>query len=139
VYNQYKTQGYGHLYLRKLKCNNIDNHTLQSRIKVAYARVQDRPYDTNIFDWILGYYELNKDIQDNTSLSTKYQKTNEFWCSALVSYILVECGLLDKNVAWTLISPIDYANYNEQNEEVYEKRRLPLINGTTLQKIQKLC
>jgi len=56
-----------------------------------------------------------------------------------VSYIFVECDLLDKNIPWTLVSPNDYANYSSNDEVDCESRkRLPLINGCFFEKIIKI-
>jgi hypothetical protein len=119
IIDEYKNQGYGKLYYRKLKCS-IDVQELQKRIKDAYFKVQAKPYDFDVFDWLEAYKEVDKDIDDKT-LTKKYQRMNTFWCSALVSYIYVECGLLDKNIPWTVVSPNDY---------YYTYQYLPLLNCT---------
>jgi hypothetical protein len=118
IIDQYKNQGYGKLYYRKLKCS-IKMEILQEKIKLAYFKIQAKPYDLDVFDWIKAYSEVNKDINDDKSLAIKYQKINKFWCSALVSYIYVECELLDKNIPWTIVSP---------NNFYYKYKFLPLLN-----------
>ena len=54
------------------------------------------------------FYQDQKDLLllhiNDTKLTKKYQNINKFWCSALVSYIYVECGLLDKNIPSNLSS-----------------------------------
>ena len=117
IIDEYKNQGYGKLYYRKLKCS-IEMHKLQQNIKNTYFKIQANPYDLDIFDWIKAYTEVDKDIND-TKLTKKYQNINKFWCSALVSYIYVECGLLDKNIPWTIVSP---------NNFYYKYNFLPLLN-----------
>ena len=117
IIDQYENQGYGKLYYRKLKCS-IDMLNLQTKIKEAYFKIQAKPYDLDVFDWIKAYSEVNKDINDKT-LTPKYQNINKFWCSALVSYIYVECGLLDNNIPWTIVSP---------NNFYYKYKFLPLLN-----------
>lgn len=117
IIDEYTNQGYGHLYYRKLKCS-IEMGELQEKIKNAYFKVQAKPYDFDIFDWLEAYNEVDKDIDDKT-LTKKYQRMNTFWCSALVSYIYVECGLLDKNIPWTVVSPNDF---------YYKYTYLPLVN-----------
>jgi hypothetical protein len=119
IIDEYTNQGYGKLYYRKLKCS-IEIHELQKKIKDAYFKVQAKPYDLDLFDWLAAYKEVDKDINDK-SLTNKYQKMNKFWCSALVSYIYVECGLLDENIPWTIVSPNDY---------YYTYPYLPLLNCT---------
>lgn len=119
IIDEYKNQGYGKLYYRKLKCS-IDMQELQKRIKDAYFKVQVKPYDFDVFDWLEAYKEVDKNINDKT-LTKKYQRINKFWCSALVSYIYVECELLDKNIPWTVVSPNDF---------YYTYQYLPLLNCT---------
>ena len=56
-------------------------------------------------DWIKGYFKI--DI-GNT------QKENTYWCSALVSFVYVELGFLDKNIPWTLISPKELSSSSNE-------------------------
>ena len=137
IYSQYKYEGYGKLYYRKLKISTINSYSLQQNIKNAFLKIKDKPYDLNIFDWIIGYYELDKNIDSNQKLTNYYQKTSSFWCSALVSYIFVECKILDKNIAWTLVSPIDYVNWKKDID--VNIRKLPLINNCEFGKLHRLC
>lgn len=137
IYNQYKYQGYGKLYHRKLKLSTLNSIHLQNKIKEAYLKIKDKPYDLNIFDWIIGYYELDKNIDSNKILTNHYQKTSAFWCSALVSYIFVECEVLNSNIAWTLVAPIDYANWKKDIS--VNVRKLPLINNCEFGKMSRIC
>lgn len=84
----------GRIYVRKLHCTR-DKNFYEKIIKI-HSTVHNIPYDLNPLDWIKAYYKL--DI-GNT------QKENTYWCSALVSYVYVELGFLDKHIPWTLISP----------------------------------
>jgi len=118
VYKQYCDEGYGKLYYRKLD-TSIDKIIIQNKIKDAYFKIQCKPYDIDPFDWIMAYYELDRNIINNKYLIKKYQNVNKFWCSALVSYIYVECELLDKNIPWTIVSPSEFS---------YKYLKLPLIN-----------
>jgi len=117
IIDEYKNKGYGKLYYRKLK-SSIPMEVLQHKIKESYFKIQARPYDFNPFDWLKAYYEVDKNIDDKT-LTKKYQNIQKFWCSALVSYIYVECGLLDKNIPWTIVTPNDF---------YYKYQYLPLLN-----------
>lgn len=139
VFKEYKQNGNGNLYYRKLVYKHINNDELEYRIKYAYEKIRNKPYDVNPLDWIFGYYELQSNLDTNPKLQQWYQKTTSFWCSALVSYIFVECGLLDKNLAWTLVAPIDYANYTDDEMSSCEARKLPFVNNTSLNKMIKLC
>ena len=84
----------GRIYVRKLHCNR--NNKFYEKIIQIHSAVHNIPYDLNPIDWIKGYYKI--DI-GNT------QKENKYWCSALVAYVYVELGFLDKNIPWTLLSP----------------------------------
>jgi len=117
ILNEYRNEGYGNLYYRKLKTTK-SLHELQEKIKEAYFQVQAKPYDLDIFDWIKAYIETDKDIDDK-SLTKKYQNMNKFWCSALVAFIYVKCNLLDNNIPWTIVSP---------NNFYYKYKFLPLLD-----------
>ena len=42
------------------------------------------------------------------------QKTNSFWCSALVGYIYTRCGLLNRETDWSILRPSDFSiEYND--------------------------
>ena len=40
---------------------------------------------------------------------TNPQKTDRFWCSALVGYIYTNCGLLNKETDWSILVPNDFS------------------------------
>ena len=41
-------------------------------------------------------------------MDAKPQKTDRFWCSALVGYIYTKCGLLDEKTDWSILRPSDF-------------------------------
>jgi len=106
VYEDYKN-GMGRLYVRKLS-TSIPQQELQEKIKKWYHTILSAPYDTDLMDWLKAYQEEATVIEDADKLKG-YQRTDKFWCSALVSYIYVKCGLLNDKVPWTLITPNDYS------------------------------
>ncbi len=105
----------GTIIVRKLHSQLITPEKIKQIHKVVY----DKPYDIDIVDWFEAL--IKKDF-------TKLQKTNRFWCSALVAYIYTKCGILDKNTDWSIIAPNDFdlsvtnilkwtkGNYLEPNE-----------------------
>ena len=93
----------GRIYVRKLHCTR--NEKFYEKIIKIHSTVHNIPYDLNPIDWIKGYYKLNI---GNT------QKENTYWCSALVSYVFVELGFLDKNIPWTLISPKELSSSSNE-------------------------
>jgi hypothetical protein len=80
------------------------NEEFYKKLSEAHSKVHNRPYDTNLVDWIKAGLKI--DVGDTHKLKT-------FWCSALVTFILVELNLLDKETEWTLISPADLSSKSE--------------------------
>jgi hypothetical protein len=76
----------------------LDYKKLAEIYKITY----DKPYDYNIVDWILAWFK--KDITP--------QKTDRFWCSALLGYIYTELGLLPKDTDWSILTPSDFSTEN---------------------------
>ena len=89
----------GKIYWRHIIVNR--DETFNKNLEKAHSKVHNRPYDMNLLDWIKGALKI--DI-GNT------QKTKTFWCSALVSYMLVQLNLLDKETDWTLVSPAELSS-----------------------------
>ncbi len=85
----------GTLIVRKLHSDLIT----PEKLKEIHSNVYDKPYDIDIVDWFEAL--IKKDF-------TKPQKTNRFWCSALVAYIYTKCGILDEKTDWSIISPNDF-------------------------------
>lgn len=92
----------GKIYCRKLHCHR--NKEFYDNLNQAHSDVHNISYDLNPVDWIKAMFKI--DIGDN-------QHKTRFWCSALVVYIYIKLGLLDKNISWSLISPKELSsNYN---------------------------
>jgi len=119
IIDMYHNKGYGKLYIRSLQ--NCNDEELNRKIKNIYMSIQDTPYDTDLIDWIKAYTERD-DIFTDPSLCKNYQRTDRFWCSALVSYVFVKSGLLSNTVPWTLVNPGHYSSKNS----------LPFENGISL-------
>lgn len=92
----------GKIYWRHITVERNDN--FYKKLSEAHSKVHNRPYDTNIVDWIKAGFKI--DVGNTHKLRT-------FWCSALVTFILVELNLLDKETDWTLISPADLSSKSE--------------------------
>jgi hypothetical protein len=107
VLDEYKNKNYGHLYYRKLK-TDISKNEIHTKIKNIYKVIQGEPYDIDPSDWLVALKDLNEPLDKISG----YEKTNTFWCSALVAYIYSLLGFLDKNIPWTIISPSDFCYYN---------------------------
>jgi len=88
----------GKIFVRKMTKgeNSITSEKLQKIHNIVY----DKPYDIMPTDWIQAW--VRKDYSP--------QKTDRFWCSALVSYILVKLGMLDSTLDWSMIRPSDLSS-----------------------------
>lgn len=91
-------------YWRQLKCDRNDN--FYETLSTVHRTIHNKPYDLDLLDWIKAYCKDYSHI---------VQKTNEFWCSALVSYIYVQLGLLDKDISWSYISPKQLGTESQSN------------------------
>jgi hypothetical protein len=117
VWAEYASQGYGHLYVRRIQFMDSDASAaaaaerLVDGIKAAYAKVNGCPYDINPCDWIKCYFDESKTLPQIEAGGQRDQKTTSFWCSALISFVLVVAGFLDKAVPWTVITPHDYSAF----------------------------
>ena len=78
---------YSNVYWRKLECNRDDS--FYKRLDRVHMEVHNRPYDTNIIDWLKAASGVN--IGDE-------KKTNTFWCSALIAYIYEEMGFIKGSI-----------------------------------------
>lgn len=81
----------------------------EEKLKEIHELVHGKPYDKNPIDWIEA--AIGKDFTP--------QRTNSFWCSALVGCILTKMGVLDSKTDWSIMSPDHLANF-------YSKYYLPL-------------
>jgi len=134
VWAEYASQGYGHLYVRRIQLPDSDQQLkLIDGIKAAYAKAKSCPYDLNPCDWIKCYFDEHKTLEQIEASSHNHtnQKTTSFWCSALISFIMVVAGFLDKSVPWTFITPYDFSAFCKPQRLVFQ--------GCTYEPEVKLC
>ena len=95
ILNDYK--GKGHVFLRKINCksNTFNNKDLDDIHKICH----NKPYDLYPSDWLAALFR--KDNQP--------QKTNRFWCSALVGFIYTKLGILKSETDWSVLRPSDFS------------------------------
>jgi len=67
-------------------------------------------------DWIKAEFQI--ELGDE-------QKENTFWCSALVTYVYINLGFLDKTLPWTIIAPRRFS--------YYENERLTYLDGCNVE------
>ena len=96
--------GYDQVYLRKLNTQRDDNFNIN--MESAHNKVYDIPYDLNLNNWfIAGMYHLG------LSKDTVKRHTDKFWCSALVTYLYVQLGLISGETwDWSNMAPSDIAD-----------------------------
>lgn len=113
IIKEYNNTNKGTLYYRKLDCKR--EHTFKNTLSNIIKKVYDKPYDLIPFDWIKSYFHFEN--IGNT------EKTNTFWCSALVTYIYDKLGFIKSfdnknNIPWTIIQPKQFSYYeNEDNKK----------------------
>jgi hypothetical protein len=99
IYEKYKKTG-SKIYIRKIEDNTIFT---DENLKKIHDIVYDKPYDIVPLDWIEGY--LQKDPNP--------QKTDRFWCSALIGYIYTKLEILNSDTDWSILRPCDFS-YDSQ-------------------------
>jgi hypothetical protein len=112
IYNHYKENN-SSIYVRKVNCdpNLFNNETLKEIHDVVY----DKPYDIVPKDWVEAITRKDPDPQ----------KTNRFWCSALIGYIYTKAGLLKEDTDWSVLRASDFS--------VEYKDMLNFINNASLE------
>jgi hypothetical protein len=87
------------VYVRSLGCER--NDAFYQRLSEIHTQIHDKPYDFNLYDWVCAKYNLDCKLPIDVSRN----HTKSFWCSALVTYILYELDIIERNVNWTLVAP----------------------------------
>ena len=103
------------ILFRKINCNF--NCFTDENLKKVHEVVYNKPYDLVPKDWLEAL--VRKDIEP--------QKTDRFWCSALVGYIYTKCGILDEDTDWSILRPSDFSLAGE---------KLTFINGNKLENFE---
>ena len=97
IYQSYQEDS-GNIYVRKV--NQPNNIFTIDKLEGIHKVIYDKPYDIVPKDWIEGYLQKDSDPQ----------KTNRFWCSALLGYIYTQCGCLNKYTDWSILRPCDFSD-----------------------------
>jgi hypothetical protein len=86
-------------------------------IKMIHATSHVNPCDC-----IKCYFDEHKTLEQIEASSHNHnnQKTTSFWCSALISFVLVVAGFLDKSVPWTVITPYDFSAFCKPQRLVFQ-------------------
>ena len=104
------------VYVRKLTCNRTPEFF--EELKNIHTEIHNKPYDVNIIDWLEAKLLVNNNDIKKTQEEFKdnnVQKTNTFWCSALITYIYTQLGLVElkdktiKEIPWTIIATKEFS------------------------------
>jgi len=102
-------KSYSTIYVRKLYITR--NNNFYDLLKDIYFSIKNKPYDTNLIDWLKA--DLNIHCGNE-------KKTNTFWCSSLLCYIYIKLGYLYKYTDWTIVKPCQFSSN--------DKKKLIFIN-----------
>jgi len=97
IYQSYQEEN-GKIDVRKVNPSN--NIFTIDKLEKIHKVIYDKPYDIVPKDWIEGYLQKDSDPQ----------KTNRFWCSALLGYIYTQCDCLNKDTDWSILRPCDFSD-----------------------------
>jgi len=78
---------------------NSNKNFTEQKLKDIHEVVYNKPYDIVPKDWVGALFR--KDIDP--------QKTSRFWCSALIGYIYVKCGIIKPDTDWSILRPSDFS------------------------------
>ena len=110
IYQNYAKEK-SQIYIRRVSDEgSFDDNILEEIHKVVY----DKPYDIVPTDFIEALFRKD----------TEPQKTNRFWCSALLGYIYTRCNILDSETDWSILRPCDFSSDSE-----YLKLRISLSDN----------
>lgn len=88
----------GSILFRKIDCKR--DYEFYSTLRDLHTKIHNKPYDLHLIDWLEAEYNLYYPVP----LSDSHRATDRYWCSALVSYIYDQLGIVEP-VNWTLVSP----------------------------------
>lgn len=104
-------------YIRRF--TGPDDTFTPRKIDEIHKKVYDKPYDIMPQDWIEGILQVDP----------QPQKTSRFWCSAFVSYVLVQLKLLPTILDWSIVRPCDLSAHSTKQSTtlpLYETE-IPLL------------
>ena len=116
ILNHYKKEG-GKIWIRR--CNYKKNPFTNDKLKAIHDIVYDKPYDIMPQDWIEALFRKDG----------RPQKTDRFWCSALIGYIYSQCDIISNKTDWSLLRPVDFSIQGDSF--------LNFINGNSLEDKQE--
>ena len=71
-----------------------------AKLSKVHSDVFLKPYDVCLSDWLLATLRLD----------ARPQKTDRFWCSAFIAYVLARLGWLSDTTDWSIVRPCDLSS-----------------------------
>jgi hypothetical protein len=99
-----KESAKGSVEIRRVHCER--NKAFYDKLDELHKEIHGKPYDLNPVDWLCAKYN----IACPYPVETRFQKRKSFWCSALVSYLFCELGIIQKDVNWSIIAPREFSS-----------------------------
>jgi hypothetical protein len=115
------------IFHRHLNC--VRDQNFYDSLEAVCKEVLNKPYDYDLFDWIRGKMMVDNETVEDADQAAAFaescncscwsnmtnfhqlsQKTDEFVCSSLATYIYVKIGVILPSTDWTLVAPKDFAN-----------------------------
>lgn len=94
----------GSVLVRHVRCER--NDTFYKKLADVHEEIHNKPYDMNPWDWLCAKYNMISPLPFDPA----YKTTKRFWCSALVSYLFCELGIIDHDINWSLVAPREYSS-----------------------------
>jgi len=94
----------GSVEIRRVHCER--NQAFYEKFAELHKEIHGKPYDLNPVDWLCAKYN----IACPYPVEARFQKKKSFWCSALVSYLFCELGIIQKEINWSLIAPREFSS-----------------------------
>uniref|UniRef100_A0A6C0KTV5 Peptidase n=1 Tax=viral metagenome TaxID=1070528 RepID=A0A6C0KTV5_9ZZZZ len=94
----------GSVEIRRVHCER--NKAFYEKLYELHKEIHGRPYDVNPVDWLCAKYNIACPFPVNA----RFQNKKSFWCSALVSYVFCELGIIQKDVNWSIIAPREFSS-----------------------------
>ena len=92
----------GKIYVRRLETER--NSKFYQVVSKVYQDSKNSDYDLSPIDWVQSAFGCS---------CIGSQKTNVFWCSAVVGYFFVKLGLLSEETPWSLLWPKDFSSKSQ--------------------------
>jgi hypothetical protein len=93
----------GSVFIRHVSC--VRNEAFYDTLRAIHKDIHHKPYDLNPADWIRAEWNLIHPLMVHSA----YQKTDAFWCSALLCYVYGRLDLLEAEMDWSLIAPREFS------------------------------